>query len=172
MKFFDSLIPSLKWYSCSKCALSWTVSQFSDTRQLKTSLSFTHSAVQTEKRVKRHMSPFPTVNIRNKWSVWKKRPALCRFWPLIVFVEQQIMQLTVSLTEFDSGTHWLTEIDNLNSNKAVRNLVLNHASLMIFQQNYLFQMICYDIQAAYQDTASQENLIVASHWMSCMIDSH
>ncbi len=50
--------------------------------------------------------------------------------------------------------------------------MLNHVSSMIFQQNYLSQMICYDMQAAYQDTALWGNLIIASHWMSCMIDSH
>ncbi len=51
------------------------------------------------------------------------------------------------------------------------NLVLDHVNSMIFQQNYLFRMIHYDTQATYRDIASRENLIVASHWMSRMIDS-
>lgn len=51
------------------------------------------------------------------------------------------------------------------------NLVLDHVNSMIFQRNYLFWMIHYDTQATYRDIASRENLIVASHWMSRMIDS-
>jgi len=67
-------------------------------------------------------------------------------------------------------TGWLTEIDDPNSNEAVRNLVLDHASSMIFQRNYLSRMIRYDTQAAYRGTASRGDLIVASHRMSRMID--
>lgn len=60
--------------------------------------------------------------------------------------------------------------DDPNSNEAVRNLVLDHASSMIFQRNYLSRMIRYDTQAAYRGTASRGNLIVTSHRMSRMID--
>ena len=52
----------------------------------------------------------------------------------------------------------------------MRNLVLDHASSMIFQRNYLSRMIRYDTQAAYRGTASRGDLIVASHRMSRMID--
>jgi len=76
----------------------------------------------------------------------------------------------VSLREFDAGGDWLTELDDPNSNEAVRNLVLDHASSMIFQRNYLSRMIRYDTQAAYRGTASRGDLIVASHRMSRMID--
>ena len=54
----------------------------------------------------------------------------------------------VSLAEFDPGRDWLTEVDNPKSNEAVRNLMLDYASSMIFQR------------------------IVASHRMSRMIDPH
>ena len=64
----------------------------------------------------------------------------------------------------------LTTTDDPNSNEAVRNLVLDHASSMIFQRNYLSRMIRYDTQAVYRGTASRGNLIVASHRMSRMID--
>ncbi|KAL9040656.1 MAG: hypothetical protein Q9214_004396 [Letrouitia sp. 1 TL-2023] len=60
--------------------------------------------------------------------------------------------------------------DDPNSNEAVRNLVLDHATSMIFQRNYLSRMIRYDTQAAYRGTASRGALIVASHRMSRMID--
>ncbi len=76
----------------------------------------------------------------------------------------------VSLTDFDPARDWLTEIDDPDSNEAVRNLVLDHASSMIFQRNYLSRMIRYDTQAAYRGTASRGDLIVASHRMSRMID--
>ncbi len=52
----------------------------------------------------------------------------------------------------------------------MRNLVLDHASSMIFQRNYLSRMIRYDTQAAYRGTASRGDLIIASHRMSRMID--
>ena len=42
---------------------------------------------------------------------------------------------------------------------------------MIFQRNYLSRIIRYDTQAAYRETTSREDLIVASHRMSRMIDS-
>jgi hypothetical protein len=77
----------------------------------------------------------------------------------------------MSLKEFESIGDWLTEVDDLNSSEAVRNLVFDHASSMIFQRNYLFQMIRYDTQAVYRCTASRGDLIVASHRMSRMIDS-
>jgi len=76
----------------------------------------------------------------------------------------------VSLTKFDSSNNWLNEIDDPDSNEAVRNLVLDHVSSMIFQRNYLSRMIRYDTQAANRGTASRGDLIVASHWMSRMID--
>jgi len=76
----------------------------------------------------------------------------------------------VCLRELDSGSDWLTEIDDPNSNEAVRNLVLDHATSMIFQRNYLSRMIRYDTQAAYFRTKSRGDLIVASHRMSRMID--
>ncbi|KAG8531641.1 uncharacterized protein KY384_003272 [Bacidia gigantensis] len=60
--------------------------------------------------------------------------------------------------------------DDPNSNEAVRNLVLDHASSMIFQRNYLSRMIRYDTQAAYRGTVSRGDLIVASHRMSRTID--
>ncbi len=53
----------------------------------------------------------------------------------------------------------------------MRNLMLDHASSMIFQRNYLFRMIRYDTQAAYRGTSSREDLIVASHRMSRMMNS-
>lgn len=53
----------------------------------------------------------------------------------------------------------------------MRNLVLDHASSMIFQRNYLFRMIRYDTQAIYRGIASRGDLIVASHRMSRIIDS-
>ena len=49
-------------------------------------------------------------------------------------------------------------------------MVLDHASSMIFQRNYLSRMIRYDTQAAYRGMASRGDLIVASHRMSRMID--
>ena len=52
----------------------------------------------------------------------------------------------------------------------MRNLVLDHASSMIFQRNYLSRMIRYDTQAVYRGTTSRGDLIVASHRMSRMID--
>jgi len=52
----------------------------------------------------------------------------------------------------------------------VRNLVLDHASSMIFQRNYLSRMIRHDTQAAYRGTASRGDLIVASRRISRMID--
>ena len=76
----------------------------------------------------------------------------------------------VSLRKLDLGRDLLTTIDDPNSNEAVRNLVLDHASSMIFQRNYLSRMIRYDTQAAYRGTASRGDLIVASHRMSRMID--
>jgi len=48
--------------------------------------------------------------------------------------------------------------------------VLDHASSMIFQRNYLSRMIRYDTQAAYRGTASRGDLIVASHRMSRLMD--
>ncbi len=99
-----------------------------------------------------------------------KKLASYRFLRLIASVERRVMQSTVSLRPLDSGTDWLTEIDDPNSNEAVRNLVLDHASSMIFQRNYLSRMIRYDTQAAYRGTASRGDLIVASHRMSRMID--
>ena len=68
------------------------------------------------------------------------------------------------------GRDWLIEVDDPNSNEAVRNLVLDHASSIIFQRNYLSRMIRYDTQAAYRGTASRGDLIIASHRMSRMID--
>jgi len=60
--------------------------------------------------------------------------------------------------------------DDPNSNEAVRNLVLDPATLMIFQRNYLSRMIHYDTQAAYRGAASRGDLMVASHRMSRMTD--
>ncbi|KAL9130762.1 MAG: hypothetical protein Q9175_006943 [Cornicularia normoerica] len=60
--------------------------------------------------------------------------------------------------------------DDPNSNEAVRNLVLDHASSIIFQRNYLSRIIRYDTQAAYRGTASRGDLIVTSHRMSRTID--
>lgn len=77
----------------------------------------------------------------------------------------------ISLREFDFNMNWLIEIDDLNFNETMHNLMLNHASSMIFQQNYLFRMIQYNMQAAYQDISSHEDLIVASHLMSRMMNS-
>ena len=81
------------------------------------------------------------------------------------------MQLMVSLRKLDLDSDRLIETDDLNSNEAVRNLVLDHVTSMIFQQNYLSCMIRYDTQAAYRGTASRGFLIIASHRMSRMIDS-
>ena len=64
----------------------------------------------------------------------------------------------------------LMTIDDSNLNKMMCNLVLNHASLMIFQWNYLSWMIHYDTQVAYWGTALWKDLIFVSHQMSCMID--
>ena len=64
----------------------------------------------------------------------------------------------------------LTTTDDPNSNDAVRNLVLDHASSAIFQRNYLSRMIRYDTQAAYRGKASRGDLIVASHRVSSTID--
>ena len=80
------------------------------------------------------------------------------------------MQLMVSLRKLDLDSDRLTEIDDPNSNEAVRNLVLDHATSMIFQRNYLSRMIRYDTQAAYRGTASRGSLIIASHRMSRVID--
>ena len=80
------------------------------------------------------------------------------------------MQLIVSPKKLDFDSDWLNEIDNPNSNEAVRNLVLDHATSIIFQRNYLSRMIRYDTQAAYRGTASRGALIVASHRMSRMIN--
>ena len=76
----------------------------------------------------------------------------------------------VSLADLNLRVDWLTEVDDPNSNEAVRNLVLDHANSMIFQRNYLSRMIRYDTQAAYQGTTSRADLIVASHRISRMID--
>ena len=77
----------------------------------------------------------------------------------------------VSPAELDPRADWLTDIDDPNSNDAVRNLVLDHASSMIFQRNYLSRMIRYDTYDAYfERAASRGNLIVASHRMNRMID--
>lgn len=78
----------------------------------------------------------------------------------------------ISLTKFNLCINWLTEIDDSNSNEAMCNLMLNHVNSMIFQQNYLFWMICYNTQAAYWGTTSQENLIIASHQMSYLMNPH
>jgi len=48
--------------------------------------------------------------------------------------------------------------------------VLDHASSMIFQRNYLSRMIRYDTSAAVLGTESRTPLIVASHRPSRMID--
>ena len=80
------------------------------------------------------------------------------------------MQLTMSLRKLDLNSDRLTEINDPNSNEAVRNLMLDHATSIIFQRNYLSRMIRYDTQATYRDTASRESLIIASHRMSRMID--
>jgi len=76
----------------------------------------------------------------------------------------------VSLADLDLRRDSLTATDDPNSNEAVRNLVLDHATSMIFQRNYLSRMIRYDTQAAYRGTTSRGDLIVASHRMSRMID--
>ena len=60
----------------------------------------------------------------------------------------------VSLGKLDLNSDWLTEKDDPNSNGAVRNLVLDHATSMIFQRNYLSRMIRYDTQAAYREIDS------------------
>ena len=78
----------------------------------------------------------------------------------------------VSLRKLDLNGDWLTEKDDLNSNEAVRNLVLDHVTSMIFQRNYLSRMIRYDTQATYRGTASRGVLIVTSYRMSHVIDSH
>ena len=52
----------------------------------------------------------------------------------------------------------------------MRNLILDHATSMIFQRHYLSRMIRYDKQAAYQGTTSRGNIIVASHRMSRIIN--
>ena len=76
----------------------------------------------------------------------------------------------MSVARFDRGIDWLTETDDLNSNEAVRNLVLDHANSMIFQRNYLSRIIRYNTQAAYRGTASRGDLIHVSHRMSRTID--
>lgn len=75
-----------------------------------------------------------------------------------------------SFSRYEFGTTLLTAIDDPNSNEAVRNLVLDHASSMIFQRNYLSRMIRYDTQAAYRGTIPRGDLIIASHRMSRIID--
>lgn len=41
-------------------------------------------------------------------------------------------------------------IDDFNSNEALRNLVLDHANSVMFHKNYLSHMIRYDTQATYR----------------------
>ena len=60
--------------------------------------------------------------------------------------------------------------DDPNSNDAVRNLIMDHASSGIFQRNYLSRMIRYHTQAAYRGTDHRSDLIQAVNRMSLHID--
>lgn len=61
------------------------------------------------------------------------------------------------------------EIDDHDSNEAVRTLVLTHVNSTIFPQHCPSQMASYVTKVAYPGTASREDLMGASYRMSRMI---
>ena len=67
----------------------------------------------------------------------------------------------MSLKKLNLKKDLLITINDFNLNEIMRNLVLNHVNLMIFQRNYFSRMIHYDSQAIYRDIASRKDLIIA-----------
>ena len=61
-------------------------------------------------------------------------------------------------------------LDDLTSNSAVRNLVMDHTNDTIFQRSYLSRMIRYDTQAAYLGNSPETDFIRAASRMGRWMD--